>query len=230
MVDAYPATMRVHVESIGSGPPVVCTHGIGASRHTFDALTDELKDQFTVITWDLPGHGQSQNFEDAAAYDRDRVLEDLDEIVADLTQPPIMLGHSLGGYLTLAWAATRSASVAGYVIMATGPGFRNAEKRDSWNAMSRRNAHRFGVATPVTEMNLQHDSVVMERMDQMTSRFELLVGDEDNPQLQGGMSYLAAKLPDADLTVVPEGDHLMHEAIGAVATANAVRRISDRYV
>ncbi len=31
-----------------------------------------LKDQFTVITWDLPGHGQSKSFEDAAAYDRDR--------------------------------------------------------------------------------------------------------------------------------------------------------------
>lgn len=218
--------MRVHVETIGTGPPVVCTHGIGASRHTFDALIKELSDSFTVITWDLPGHGQSESFEDAAAYDRDRVLEDIDDIVAGLDEPPIMLGHSLGGYLTLAWAATRSTPVAGYVILATGPGFRNAEKRDGWNAMSRRNAHRFGVEPQVAEMNLQQDSVVMERLTEMTDRFELLVGDEDNPQLQGGMSYLAKKLPDADLTVVAGGDHSMHEAAGAQATAAAVRRIA----
>lgn len=218
--------MRVHVESVGSGPTVVCTHGIGASRHTFDALIEELRDSFTVITWDLPGHGQSQSFEEAAAYDRDRVLEDIDDIVSGLDEPPIMLGHSLGGYLTLAWAATRRIPVAGYVILATGPGFRNAEKRDGWNAMSRRNAHRFGVEPQVAEMNLQQDSVVMENLAEITDRFELLVGDEDNPQLQGGMSYLAKKLPDAHLTVVSGGDHLMHEAVGAPATANAVRRIS----
>ena len=222
--------MRVHVERTGTGPTVVCTHGISADHHTFDRLVELLSPDHSVVTWDLPGHGDSEVSADPADYDRDRVLRDLDDVVATTSGPLIALGHSLGGYLTLAWAATRPGRASGLCILATGPGFRDAEKRESWNAMSRRNAHRFGVSEPVAEMNLQHDAVVIEGIADLTMPVELLIGADDQPQLVGGMQYLAAKLPEAHLTVVDGGDHSMHESDGAEFIAAAVRRLSAQIV
>lgn len=205
---------------------MVCTHGIGATHRTFDRLAGALSSSATVITWDLPGHGTSEVPSNASDYDRDRVLEDLDEVVSTAGPPIVLLGHSLGGYLSLAWAATRTRpSIAGLCILATGPGFRDPSKREAWNAMSRRNAHRFGVPEPVAEMNLQHDAVVIESLDSLTMPVELVVGSEDRPQLIGGMEYLAAKLPHARLTVVEGGGHDLHEGAGAEVTAEAVRRL-----
>lgn len=218
--------MRVHVERSGSGPAVLCTHGIGSDRHTFDRLVELLADDHHMITWDLPGHGASETPTDVAAYDRDLVLMDIEEIVATIDGPLTMLGHSLGGYLSLAWAIARPGRATGLCILATGPGFRDPEKREAWNEMSRRNAHRFGVPEQVTEMNLQNDAVVIEGLSELTMPVELLVGADDRPQLIGGMQYLEAKLSDARLAVVNGGGHTMHEDDGAEAVADALRRLT----
>ncbi len=216
--------MRVHVERRGHGPPMVFTHGIGVTRHTFDGLASRLQDAYTTITWDLPAHGDSPELADAADYDRDRVLGDIDDVVAaEADGDPILVGHSLGGYLTLAWAITRPGRARALVVMATGPGFRDPEKRQAWNDRSRRNAHRFGVAPEAAEMNLQHDGVVIENLAELTLPVLLIVGDQDNEQLIGGMQYLAAKLPNATLHVLAGGDHAMHEASHADEVASLTR-------
>ncbi len=216
--------MRVHVERRGHGPPMVFTHGIGVTRRTFDGLASRLQDAYTTITWDLPAHGDSPELETAADYDRDRVLCDIDDIVAaDGGAAPILVGHSLGGYLTLAWAVTRPRRARALVVMATGPGFRDPEKRQAWNDRSRRNAHRFGVVPEAAEMNLQHDGVVIENLSQLALPVLLIVGDQDNEQLIGGMQYLAAKLPNTTLHVLAGGDHSMHEASHADEVASLIR-------
>ena len=60
----------------------------------------------TVYALDLPGHGDSSKPPQRAAYTSDAVyrafsawLESL-----DLAQPPVLVGHSLGGYLSLRYA------------------------------------------------------------------------------------------------------------------------------
>ena len=42
-----------------------------------------------------------------------------------LDGPAVLVGHSLGGYLSLAHAATRPGVARGIVVLNTGPGFRN---------------------------------------------------------------------------------------------------------
>ncbi|MFT5444633.1 MAG: pimeloyl-ACP methyl ester carboxylesterase, partial [Myxococcota bacterium] len=121
-----------------------------------------LEDRFTVVAWDLLGHGQSPVPEDPSLYSREGALEDLDEIIATLDTKPILVGHSLGGYLSMSYAATEPDKIRGMVLIATGPGFRDPEKREAWNARSKRNAHRFGVEPQVAGLNLQHDALVME--------------------------------------------------------------------
>jgi pimeloyl-ACP methyl ester carboxylesterase len=204
-------TTRLHVERRGSGPPIVFVHGLGTSAATWTACMDRLEDRFTVVAVDLLGHGASPVPDDPAEYTRDRVLVDLDEVLVGLDGRAVVVGHSLGGYLALAHAATRPGVARGIAVLNTGPGFRDPEKREGWNERSRRNAHRFGVPEQVTAMNLQEDSVVMDRLAEIETPTLVLAGGDDRPEYAASGAYLERKMPDARLIVVDGGGHSMHE-------------------
>jgi pimeloyl-ACP methyl ester carboxylesterase len=181
-----------------------------------------LDDRFTVVAPDLLGHGTSPVPDDPDEYTRDRTLVDIDEIIAGLGARPVLVGHSLGGYLTLAYAATRPDTARGIVVVNTGPGYRDDAKREEWNARSRRNTQRFGVPEQVTTMNLQEDSVVMDRLADMRTPTLVLAGGDDRPEYTGAGQYLERKMPNARLVVVEGGGHSMHEDTHASEVADLI--------
>ena len=87
----------------GSGPALFLTHGIGAAKNAWRFLLPELLKNFTLITYDLRGHGNSpvtnKNFT-------------LDDLVSDLEKirektkidKANFAGHSLGGMIAPAYA------------------------------------------------------------------------------------------------------------------------------
>lgn len=87
----------------GDGPPLILVHGIGAARNTWAKLLPVLTPHFTVITYDLRGHGASPMPEGEFG---------LDELVADLERvrertgfdQVHVAGHSLGGMIGPAYA------------------------------------------------------------------------------------------------------------------------------
>lgn len=217
--------MRIHMERRGSGPALVFVHGMGASSESWKAQMDALEDRFTVVSWDLLGHGRSPVPEDPALFSRDEALKDLDDVIAsleDLPGTPILVGHSLGGYLALAYAATRPGAVRGLVVMATGPGFRDPDKREAWNARSRRNAHRFGVEPRVAGLNLQHDALVMDSLPELAVPTLALAGSADDPAYERSARYLERKMPNARCVIVEGGEHGMHEDSHAAEIAQRI--------
>lgn len=215
--------MRLHVRRAGAGsPPIVFVHGLGMSGATWARCMELLQDRHEVVAIDLLGHGESPVPEDPAAYTRDAALADIDDVIATLGEPPVLVGHSLGGYLALAHAATRPGATRGIVVLNTGPGYRDAEKREAWNERTRRNAHRFGVPEQVTTLNLQADSVVMDRLAEMTVPTLVLAGDQDRPEYTASGQYLERKMPHARLQVIEGGEHSMHESTHASEVADAI--------
>jgi pimeloyl-ACP methyl ester carboxylesterase len=210
---------RLHTVQRGAGSPIVFLHGMGTSAATWDRCTEPLAARFTTIAVDLLGHGESPVVDDPDEYTRDRALSDIDDVLANLDQPAVLVGHSLGGYLALAHAATRLGAARAIVVLNTGPGFRDPAKREEWNERSRRNAHRFGVPEQVTTMNLQEDSVVMDRLADITTPTLVLAGGDDRPEYTGAGRYLERKMPDARLVVVDGGGHSMHEDSHAIEIA-----------
>ncbi|MEJ7625337.1 MAG: alpha/beta hydrolase [Ferruginibacter sp.] len=94
----------IYYTLIGKGTPVVLLHGFGEDRSIWDSVITEIKEKFCLIIPDLPGSGRSQlltgdliSINDYADCIRS-ILE-----VEDIS-PVIMIGHSLGGYLALAYA------------------------------------------------------------------------------------------------------------------------------
>ena len=113
------------------------------------------------------------------------------------------------------------------IVMATGPGFRDSEKRDAWNARSERNAHRFGVELQVAGLNLQHDGLVMESLATLDVPTLVLAGSEDAAPYTSSGVYLERKMPDARFVAIEGGQHMMHEKSHAAEIARLIQGFVD---
>lgn len=90
----------------GTGTPVILIHGIAASHHNWDDLIPELvKEGCACYALDLLGHGDSPKLE-SRAYQMEWLYEHFSGWMRSLhlTEPAILIGHSLGGYLALEYA------------------------------------------------------------------------------------------------------------------------------
>lgn len=88
----------------GEGPPVILIHGIAASLYDWDMVRPVLLTAwFKTFAVDLPGHGDSVKPDDPHLYKANVVYEALESWInsLNLNQPPVLIGHSLGGYLSL---------------------------------------------------------------------------------------------------------------------------------
>jgi pimeloyl-ACP methyl ester carboxylesterase len=97
----------------GSGSvPVVFLHGYCEGRWIWDDCLPDPGDQFTFLSYDLPGFGESAHLPEVVsmASVAEIVLENIRAITAS---PPVIIGHSLGGYVALAMAAADPAGIAG---------------------------------------------------------------------------------------------------------------------
>lgn len=92
-------------ERTGSGEPLLLIHGIGHRRQAWAPVVEQLAEKFEVITFDLPGHGESPAFELAGRTVREAVTYELDKLRVGLgIERPHVAGNSLGGLLALEMA------------------------------------------------------------------------------------------------------------------------------
>lgn len=93
----------MNFKETGSGTPLVLLHGFCGSHRYFDEVVPMLADGYRVIAPDLRGHGDSEASE--GAYSMELLADDVVRLLDRLgIGQAIVLGHSLGGYATLALA------------------------------------------------------------------------------------------------------------------------------
>jgi pimeloyl-ACP methyl ester carboxylesterase len=108
-----------HYYHQGTGAPVILIHGLAASSHDWDDLIPELATNgYTCYAPDLLGHGDSPKL-DSRTYQMDWILEHFFEWMnaLRLTEPAILIGHSLGGHIALEYARRVSAWTRGLVLV-----------------------------------------------------------------------------------------------------------------
>ena len=89
----------------GSGPDLVMIHGSsGNMRDLILALEDTLATHFRVIIFDRPGLGYSDRMSHAGDKFIDQAMTLRDAAKKLGAEKPIVLGHSLGGIVSIAWA------------------------------------------------------------------------------------------------------------------------------
>jgi len=213
----------LNVEVLGEGPTVLFVHGLDSDL-TVWAPVIELLDDHTCVAVDLPGHGESATSDDPAAYERETILEELDTIVASLEGPVVLVGHSLGGYLGMAHALTRPGTIDAMVLVSTGPGFRDPSARETWNSRVRENASDYSIPEIAAAVAFHVDSMVIDRMTELTIPLALVIGDGDKAYL-GANDYMEKKLPHAQRTTVEGARHYVMRSHPAEVAA-AIRAMS----
>ena len=222
--------VHVHHEIAGRGPAILFTHGFASSSHMYAATAADLSSDHTTITWDIRGHGKSDSPTDPAEYSVASTLADMVEILdAAGAESAVLVGHSLGGYLSLEFVLANPERVAGLVLVDTGPGYRKDEARAAWNEMAERYAtdldergldgmppsaeldagvHRSaeGLALAARGVLRQRDGHVLAALPSIAVPTLVIVGERDQPFL-GGSRYMAAKIPDAELVVIESAGH-----------------------
>lgn len=111
---------RIHYVERGSGPvTLLMIHGLGGNAGNFlHSLVDRLATDFRVIVIDRPGSGYSTRADDAPADPRaqaDVVAGVIDALALDR---PVLVGHSLGGAISLATAIGYPSRVRALALVA----------------------------------------------------------------------------------------------------------------
>jgi len=96
-------------------PGLLLVHGGAANAHWWSFIAPQLTHEYQVVAIELSGHGKSGRRE---AYPRDLWGEEIMAVSedADLGQP-ILVGHSMGGFVSIATAARHGDRLAGVIIL-----------------------------------------------------------------------------------------------------------------
>jgi 3-oxoadipate enol-lactonase len=100
----------------GSGPTLLCLHGLGGGSYFFAGLADALQDAFRVVAIDLPGCGLSSSAPSGFSF------ENCVEVAQDLIRERLgggitVLGHSMGTIIGLKLAIAESVSVSRLIFV-----------------------------------------------------------------------------------------------------------------
>ena len=136
----------------GQGQTIFCLHGITANSRCWDHLASVLAPEHRVIAMDLRGRGGSDK--PATGYSEHYHVKDIQAVLDDLQlDKVILMGHSLGAFLALAFAATYPNRVS-KLILVDGGGALTSQQLDKTLEGIRPSLDRLGKAFPSVEAYL----------------------------------------------------------------------------
>ena len=201
--------IEIDYEASGAGPVVLLSHGYSATRRMWDDQHRALGDRYRVISWSMRGHGATESPADPARYSAELTIADMKALLGHLgVERAVIGGLSLGGYASLGFALEHPGMTRALVICDSGPGYRNADAREAWNARARERAvsletrgleasaraarssesaslHRSaqGLAHAARGMLAQEGSRVIDGLAGIRVPTLIIVGDQDQPFL-----------------------------------------------
>jgi len=100
----------------GKGEAIVLLHGFCGSSEYWDKIIPDLTRSYRVIAPDLPGHGKSTPINDEYSIDdlADQIMGLLNELKIEKVT---LFGHSLGGYISMAFAEKYSSRLNGFSLV-----------------------------------------------------------------------------------------------------------------
>jgi len=111
---------RIYYSDKGKGAPIVLLHGYLESSEVWNGFEEKLAMKFRVISIDMPGHGFSDIYND------NHTMEFMATAIKDLLdhlhlKKVFIAGHSLGGYVALAFLELFPGHLSGYCLFHSHP-------------------------------------------------------------------------------------------------------------
>ncbi len=103
---------RIHQWGNTRNPIIVCLHGLGSTSLSFIELGYLLKNEYHIISIDLPGHGKTPGFLKEEDYEMPNMTRWIDKVVSHITDNSFyILAHSWGADIALHYIAAYSSKV-----------------------------------------------------------------------------------------------------------------------
>jgi pimeloyl-ACP methyl ester carboxylesterase len=123
---------KIFYADSGKGKTIVLLHGFTESSKMWDSFRDQLAKSYRVIVIDLAGHGKSESVEPV------HTMELQAEVVHEVLKQRkvkkcLMIGHSMGGYTTLAFASKYPGMLKGICLFHSHPFPDSPEARKNRN-------------------------------------------------------------------------------------------------
>ena len=127
--------MSLHVDSYGSGAPLLLIHGWGMHGGMWGGVAEQLAEHFRVLVVDLPGHGYSAVSSEWRVVSGKQIphlplttyhspLDNIiDQLSAQFDEPLAVCGWSLGGQIALRWAMRHPQQISRLALVASTPCF-----------------------------------------------------------------------------------------------------------
>lgn len=217
--------IEMYYEDYGVGKPLVLLHGFGGCTQNWHPFTTELSARHRLIVVDLRGHGHSTNPENKfthreAAGDVFLLLEKLgiDHFSA--------MGMSSGGMTLLHMATSHPGRIDSMVLISATSYFpdqaRAIMRRASFGTMPQevqemyRECAKRGdeqIHQLITQFNALHDNYddmnfTAQSLSTITARTLVVHGDRDNFFPLEIPVSIHRSIPDAELWIIPGGDHV----------------------
>jgi len=110
--------IRLAYDRRGKGTPLVLLHGYPLDHHLWDGVVPLLQDQFDIIHPDLRGFGGFSTVD--SFYTMEDIASDLAGLLDFLDIPKaVIVGHSMGGYVALAFARLYPERVTGLGLVSS---------------------------------------------------------------------------------------------------------------
>jgi len=249
--------VAIHYEvhgATGTGTPLLLSHGYAASSAMWAPNLAALSADRPVVTWDIRGHGSSDSPDDPSRYTHDACLDDMVAILDTCGIDRVAIGgHSLGGFLTLAFHLAHPERTAALLLVDTGPGFKQDDARARWNAQAEAYAAAFdargldalpgspevtggrhdpaGLARAARGILVQHDDRVIRSLPDIDSPTLVVVGERDRLFLAAA-DHLSRRIAGASQVRIPDAGHapnIDQPAIFDAAVTAFLREVDRRF-
>lgn len=131
---ALAGSASVSVRECGSGPALVCLHGIGSGAASWLDAAVLLAPNARIVAWDAPGYGESSALGQPVPLARDYAARLLALFDALAIESCVLVGHSLGA-LVAAAAARQGSALAGrirrLVLISPAAGYGQPERAEA---------------------------------------------------------------------------------------------------
>jgi 3-oxoadipate enol-lactonase len=139
---------RLGITWAGQGPLVLFVHGMGGDRSAWHKQIEALQGEFTAVSVDLRGYGESDDPPHALDFKQD-FADDLIAVIDHFSVPRAhLVGLSMGGRVVRATSLIAPERVASVTLANTSPGFDGLSQAEMNDFIEKRSAVGDGIQLP----------------------------------------------------------------------------------
>lgn len=163
---------KIHFTETGKGETLVLLHGFLESKEIWSDFIPEFSKYGRIITIDLPGHGQSECI--AEVHSMEMMAEVVKNVLDKLdVEKANFIGHSMGGYVTLAFLEANPERVNELMLLNSTPEEDSEEKktnRDRALEVVRKNKKAFVSMAISNLLTPEHEKEFSEEVAELKKR------------------------------------------------------------